>query len=365
MLMKKRFTVLDIFRGLFASFVFLFHLSPFAETPVLQNGFTYNADMFVDFFFVLSGFVIANSYEQLSDWQSFRKFYKKRFFRIYPLHIIVLFAFLLVEIAKHILASKVHVNNLDNPANSATSFLSNLLLLHSTPAFHIKDVSWNIASWSISAEMIAYLLFGILMVAINKTGLFRKRIVVYLLITVAATISLVLVTGGYRLNYSFDYGFLRGIIGFFVGVICLNLYSASVTRVSRLHGTVFSIAELGVLLITFGCIYMGDQLKETGLLYELLYFCCIYVFAFEKGIISKCLNQPKVLHDLGSYSYSIYMLHVLFISLFNVFFIRILHLPASSYSWLVVLNFVAIFYASRWSYRHIEMRFSTSKKNNE
>jgi peptidoglycan/LPS O-acetylase OafA/YrhL len=358
--MKKRFKVLDIFRGLFASFVFLFHLSPFADTPVLDNGFTRNADMFVDFFFVLSGFVIANGYEGLRDMGGFRRFYRKRFFRIYPLHIIVLLLFLLVEAAKHLLAERVHVNNLDNPANSAVSFLSNVLLLHSTPVFGIKDVSWNIASWSISAEMIAYLLFGLVAVAIHKSGLFRSRAVVYTVILLAATAVLVMLTGGYGLNYTFNYGFLRGIIGFFAGVICFGVYQTGFARTERLKTVYFSIAELLILAITAACICSGERMKQMGLLYVPLYFCSIYIFSFEKGIVSKWLLRPALLHELGAYSYSIYMLHVLFISLFNVLFIRVLHFPPSSYVWLVVPNFLAIFYASRWSYRHIEMRFSAS-----
>ncbi len=356
--MKKRFRVLDIFRGLFASFVYLFHLTVFAETPFLRNGFTYNSDMFVDFFFVLSGFVIANSYERMDSMAQFKTFYKKRFLRIYPLHLIVLIAFVGMELAKQLMAGHIQVNNLHNPANSGLSFLSNLLLLQSTPVFGIKDVSWNIASWSISAEMIAYLVFGMLVVMVHKMGWFRQRVIMYLLVVLVSAALLVMITGGYALNYSFDVGFLRGLIGFFAGVLCLLGYRHTAGRMDVLSGGLFTVLELFTIVLTFYCIARGDVFKEFGLMYVLLFMVCIYVFSFEKGILSALLNKIPVLHELGAYSYSIYMWHTLLISLFNVLFIRVLHLPASSYVWLVFVNFLAIFFVAKWSYKHIEMRFT-------
>lgn len=359
--MNNRFNVLDIFRGLFASAVFLFHLSPFAPVPLLQNSFTTNADMFVDFFFVLSGFVIAHRYEQLSDIQQFQSFYKKRFWRIYPLHLIVLLAFVLIEVAKHLLASRIQVNNLDNPANSVVSFLSNVLLLQSTPVFGVKDVSWNIASWSISAEMIAYLVFGLLMVAIHRMGWYGKRIWVYIVVLLTAAAGLIVITGGYELNYTFNYGFLRGLIGFFAGVICLNLYRRTAGPVQAMSNIFFSIAEVLVLGLTFLAICRGEAWKSFGLIYVLLFLSCIYVFAFEKGIVSQYLNKVPLLHKMGAYSYSIYMWHTLFISLFNVLFIRVLHLSPTNYVWLVIPNYLLIFYVARWSYKYIEMRYVNRK----
>lgn len=355
--MKKRFSVLDIFRGLFASAVFLFHLNPFADTPLLQNDFTRNADMFVDFFFVLSGFVIANRYEQLSAPGELGIFFRKRFLRIYPLHLVVLIVFLAIELAKNLLASRVQVNNLDNPANSVASFFSNLLLLQSTPVFGIKDVSWNIASWSISAEMIAYLVFGVLMLLLHRLRVFAFRSVAYVTVVMLCFVSLRYITGGLELNYTFDYGFIRGLAGFFAGVLCLQLYKTTSARISRFNEHVFSLAEMTILVLTIYCICEGETLKSYGWIYVLLFFLCIYVFAFEKGLVARLLMRVPVLHDLGAYSYSIYMWHTLFISLFNVLFIRILHLPPSAYVWLVFPNFIAIFYMAKWSYKNIERRF--------
>jgi peptidoglycan/LPS O-acetylase OafA/YrhL len=169
-----RFEVLDIFRGLFASFVFLFHLGPFAETVVLENSFVENSDMFVDFFFVLSGFVIAYRYQSMADLHQLKSFLIKR---IYPLHFFMLMAFVFMEVAKNILNPYVKVNNLVNPANNLSTFFTSLFLINSTPVPGVADVSWNIPSWSISAELIAYLVVGSLVVAIHRySNLLSKKI---------------------------------------------------------------------------------------------------------------------------------------------------------------------------------------------
>src|ERR1700750_2532859 len=111
---KHRFEALDIFGGIFASMVVFFPMSAFSNTIIINNEFIYNSDLFVDFFFVLSGFVIAYSYQSIKTRAELSKFYKKRFFRLYPLHLIVLLLFVVIELSKHFASSYVHVNKIDN-----------------------------------------------------------------------------------------------------------------------------------------------------------------------------------------------------------------------------------------------------------
>jgi len=359
--MKHRFEVLDIFRGLFATLVFMFHLGPFAETPILNNSFVENSDMFVDFFFVLSGFVIAYSYQSLSDWQQFRLFLTKRIYRIYPLHLFMLLAFAGMEVAKNLLNPYVKVNNLVNPANNVTTFFTSLFLINSTPVPGVNDVSWNIPSWSISAEMMAYLVFGSLLVFIHTSHQFGRRNIYYALIILVCLAGLSLVSGSLQINYSFNYGFLRGILGFFTGAICFNLFSNTHSKVRKWPSFLFSTAELVTLVLITVCICYGEIMKPLGAVFEVLFFICIYTFSFEKGFISSLLKKVGLLHNLGKYSYSIYMTHALMISLFNVLFIRILKFSPGAYSYLFILNFALIYLISSWTYKNIEMRFQYKK----
>src|SRR5687768_850652 len=143
--MKDRFEVLDIFRGLFSSFVVFFHMYGFADTPIINNEFISNSDLFVDFFFVLSGFVIAFNYQFISTGEQLGTFYKKRFFRLYPLHFVVLLLFVGIEFSKHFASGYVHVNKVDNTSNNLITFLTNLFLINSVKVPGVHEVTWNIA----------------------------------------------------------------------------------------------------------------------------------------------------------------------------------------------------------------------------
>lgn len=360
--MKERFEVLDIFRGIFSSLVVLFHMSAFSATPVINNPFVYNSDLFVDFFFVLSGFVIAYSYQSISTANDLGRFYKKRFFRLYPLHLIVLLAFVAIELSKHYAAGYVQVNKLDNASNNWYTFLSNVFLINSVKLPGIHDVSWNIASWSISAEMIAYLVFGLTMVFIAKTGLAKIKLFIYALVAIAGIALLYKFTGTFGLLYNFDYGFLRGISGFFVGVICFTAFDNYKTSIRAMSNGLFSLLEVLMLAITIALVCYGDTFKNYGFIYLAVFFVTILVFAFEKGWLSAQLKKSKFLHRTGQYSYSIYMIHTLILSLFNVVFFRALKLPPSAYAYMFIVNYAIIWVASAWTFQHIEMRFNLNTK---
>src|SRR5437762_9602227 len=81
----ERFVVLDSWRGIAACLVALFHLDAYSHlygVPFLRNSW-----LFVDFFFVLSGFVIAANYQQrLLEGFGVGRFLLLRLGRLYPLH---------------------------------------------------------------------------------------------------------------------------------------------------------------------------------------------------------------------------------------------------------------------------------------
>ncbi|WP_158827176.1 acyltransferase family protein [Mucilaginibacter lacusdianchii] len=362
--MKERFEVLDVFRGIFASLIILFHLSAFSATPLINNQFIRNADLFVDFFFLLSGFVIAYSYQFITTSADLGKFYKKRFYRLYPLHFVVFICFVAIEFLKSYAAQYAHVNKLTNESNNIYTALTNLFLVNSIKFPGIHDVSWNIASWSISAEMIAYFVFGVTVMFINRSGLKQVKSFVYGAVVMAAITALYIFTGGLKLVYNFDFGFLRGITGFFTGVLCYNTYAKTKQVVSRQSSAVFHIAETLFIAIIIISVWYGDQLKPYGLLYEILFFITILIFAFERGWISHLLKRPAILHQTGKYSYSIYMTHTMMLSLFNIVFFRVLKFPPSAYAYLFVPNFLLIYWVSSWTFKNIEMRFNQVPQHN-
>jgi peptidoglycan/LPS O-acetylase OafA/YrhL len=182
----------------------------------------------------------------------------------------------------------------------------------------------------------------------------------YALIVIIAITLLHIFTGTFGLLYTFDFGFLRGIIGFFIGVICLTVFNKCKTKFRTANNYLFSLLEVLMLALTITLVCCGEELKSYGFVYLATFFATILVFAFEKGWLSTQLKKSKFLHRTGQYSYSIYMIHTLILSLFNVVFFRALKLPPSAYGYMFIVNYAIIWIASSWTFKNIEMRFNLS-----
>lgn len=81
---KPHFEILDGLRGLAAISVVIFHFMEIA-VPDYHKSFIAHAYLSVDFFFCLSGFVIAYAYDQKFAKIGIREFFKLRLIRLHPL----------------------------------------------------------------------------------------------------------------------------------------------------------------------------------------------------------------------------------------------------------------------------------------
>lgn len=81
---KQRYEILDGLRGVAAMLVVCYHLfETYSKGPaeqVLNHGY-----LAVDFFFVLSGFVIGYAYDDRWDRMSMKNFFKRRLVRLHPM----------------------------------------------------------------------------------------------------------------------------------------------------------------------------------------------------------------------------------------------------------------------------------------
>src|ERR1700722_6044334 len=153
-------------RGLAALLVAIFHFEMAIARfiPATKTMFFEKCYLMVDLFFVMSGFIILHVYGEsfrgAVTGSSLRKFVVARFARIYPLHFFSLALLVILVIA--LSPAGTYPNAIENPAAIAT----NVFLLQS---FYIHNIfTWNIPSWSISAEWAAYMLFPLLALFIDK-----------------------------------------------------------------------------------------------------------------------------------------------------------------------------------------------------
>lgn len=84
---KQHFEILDGLRGIAAVAVVIFHFMEFA-VPDYSKSFIAHAYLAVDFFFCLSGFVIAYAYDNKVQKLGALQFLKLRLIRLHPLVII-------------------------------------------------------------------------------------------------------------------------------------------------------------------------------------------------------------------------------------------------------------------------------------
>lgn len=300
----ERFVVLDSWRGIAACLVALFHLDAYSHLygiPFLRNSW-----LFVDFFFVLSGFVIAANYQRrLLEGFGVGRFLILRLGRLYPLHLAVLVLFIcweLVKVLRRIAMPELSPGDpawpFSTPREGPETILANLLLVQS---LHLYDfLTWNVASWSISTEFYTYVVF-----AACLRG-FRKRAWIPLLLAMIAGPVLIAALSDRNMNTHYDWGIIRCIYGFAAGALSWNIYERWKGELrERFSG---SMVEWGAL----GLVVMFVSLSGTTLLSiaaPYVFALVVLVFAFEAGTASAILRlRPLVF--LGTLSYSIYMTHV-------------------------------------------------------
>jgi peptidoglycan/LPS O-acetylase OafA/YrhL len=296
-----RYTALDALRGLCAIAVCLFHFK--ATGPIATSAFVRGSWLFVDFFFVLSGFVIACSWgRRLVTAVDARRFALLRFGRIYPLHIVVLLAFLATELAGLGLASAGLMNRQPfDEAHSPRAWLLSAALLQ---IFGLTlGLSWNHPSWSIAAEFWTYLLFAALLILSGR----RTGLALALVAAGSAAMLAAATDGG--INVTHQFSLWRCLYGFSVGAL---VWRWTVDGRRPLGGTAAELA-IAALIILF---VSSATAAPLNLLAPLLFGLTVHVFAAQSGQLSRLLARPWP-QRLGLWSYSIYMVHAFVQSRFD------------------------------------------------
>jgi len=258
--------------------------------------------LMVDLFFIMSGFLILHVYkEQFAEKisaASFRKFIAARFARVYPLHLLTL----LLLVGLYIM-QRGNAESFYDPHAIA----SHIFLLHSFPLNN--QLTWNIPSWSISAEWWSYMLFPVLCVLIVK----NKKLSIPLLLLLITTCYILLlffvprndipIDGDrHNLDLTYDYGFLRSIAGFMTGMLLYLFYNLS--TVKKIFSSDIFCAIWALLIIAGLHAGLPDIIFIPGFCILVLLLTC------NTGKITGAFNN-KAFNFLGDISYSVYMLHFL------------------------------------------------------
>jgi peptidoglycan/LPS O-acetylase OafA/YrhL len=291
---STRFRALDGWRGLCALLVAAHHIE--AHGWLYWQPLIRNAWLFVDFFFVLSGFVIAHAYGAvLSDLRAARDFARRRFARLWPLHAAMLAALIGLELVHLATAPGAFTGG-----RSPFAILTNLLLVQSL-GLHGGD-TWNGPAWSISVEFYTYLIFAAVCLLVRG----RLRIAIAAALALGGAFILARFSR-YGMRETFDWGIMRCLYGFFAGVLVYEAWRYGL----RPRGTAFEGAAV-ILAIGFLTFVPGHRALEY--LSVPVFAGVVLAFAGEGGALSRLLTTRPIA-ALGRWSYSIYMTHTLILAL--------------------------------------------------
>ena len=287
-------------RGLAAWWVVLFHLH-FLLPPsgsALLAGVLSSGNLAVDFFFLLSGFVIQLSWGGRVAEGRTRDFFLARFARIYPLHLLMLGAF-----AAYHAAAVAFGDALLQDQEPVYLVLS--LLLVQNWGF-TAETAWNVPAWSISAETAAYLLFPGLLVLLRPRGR-PLWLLCCLLVALSA-----LVHGFFAV---FDYPFPDAVAQ--TGLVrCLGQFAMGVL-VAELYRRYQAQRRLGLYLVAAAaCLAIAWSTAGVPVM-PLAWAALTLGLALSRGRLLAA--RPFVW--LGRISYATYLSHYFILMLFKLAFL--------------------------------------------
>lgn len=337
------FAALDGFRGLLALFVAVYHTIWISHPQTWR--FIENGPVIIDLFFAFSGFLMWRLYvDRLETKDQARSFFKRRFARLYPLHLfmtLVFVAFALVRLISHNigLAEQTAGEILPFQSGASESLFSLFQNLTLTNSIGLSDsLTFNPTSWTVGAEFMTYLLFAAMMLWFRP-----KRVVdfIFMLGCVGLIYGALFFTMP-NMDITHDYGFWRCVAGFYTGIlaaVCFPKLKGVMDAMSIFASTILEIIVL-VSCVAFVVFMSGKAQFFVGP----FIFAFVVVFGADKGAVSTFMSQ-RIFQYLAKISYSIYLVHVIIAIAFAVALEAILgELPTvwAADAWLAIYLCVVI-----------------------
>ena len=301
---EPRIKAFDSLRGLAALGVLIFHYAGHFHArpldsllaPIYDHG-----GYFVDFFFVLSGVVLARAYTPVGGSVSLPTLIKLRIARLFPLHLITLLVVVVLQ------CFLVYILKYDCPfifefGFDIRHFIINLFLL--SGIYMDNALVFNGPSWSVSVELWVNLSFFMLLGLPESR---RARAFLYILIF---SLSLQrLCSSSISSAVSLGNFLPRGLIGFYFGVLTHGFIQVwfCFARPSYLYDFLFVAGMLCTYFI------MADSFDISSLpgvdfLLPVLVFPMILI-ATVGGKYCSLFLTLEALVWLGRISFSLYLVH--------------------------------------------------------
>jgi len=296
---KHRFVTLDGLRGVATLSIFVFHLF---RTPALRH---YNilpsTYLAVDFFFLLSGFVVSKAYEpSLLAGVTFFRFVKFRLIRLYPMIVLGMVIGFTLHLYHALFDTPYHG---PTPADLYQQLASGLFLVPAQPSAANPFTTiypLDNPAWSLFYELVSNLLWALCLPFLSKNRLTLAVLCLAGLMLYTATTHNGLDLG--VLTFQYQGGLIRAVFSFTFG-----------TLLARLHGSgafAWSSGFSGfwpalVLMLSF---FPGGFAHEWT--YDIFCVFLLYPIILLVGAGARLPSlASSVALLLGELSYAIYATH--------------------------------------------------------
>jgi len=305
---KPHFPILDGLRGVAAIMVVIFHLFESHATSH-QDQIVNHGYLAVDFFFLLSGFVIGYAYDDRWPKMSVRDFFKRRLIRLQPM---VVMGMLVGGILFYYQASELWPNIAQTPIwKMMLVMVIGFTLIPLPLSMDIRG--WtemhplNGPGWSLFYEYIANILYAIGVRKFSKTAL-----AILVSVTGIALAHYVItspggdIVGGWALTpEQIRIGFTRMLYPFFAGLLLFRI-----GKLASIRNAFVWCSLLIVVILAFPRIGGTGNLWQNGL-YEavaIIVFFPLIVFLGASGEVKSTIGK-RICKFTGDISYPLYITH--------------------------------------------------------
>ncbi|MCC8197284.1 MAG: acyltransferase [Tannerellaceae bacterium] len=311
---KPHYHILDGLRGIAAIMVVCFHLFEAFATSHLNQRINHGY-LAVDFFFLLSGFVVGYAYDDRWKTMTVKEFIKRRIIRLHPMVVIgaligaVMFYFQGCSVWD---VSQISVMAL------LIATCMNALLIPATPGMEIRGVGemypLNGPSWSLFFEYIGNILYALF---IRKLS---TRALTGLVIMAGCGLAVFSIFGPYGdicagfslTGPELTCGFLRLLYAFSAGLLLSRVFKPTYIKGA------FWICSLAIIvLLAVPRLGGAEHLWMNGL-YDTVCFALFFPLLVYIGTSGKTTDAytNRICKFLGDISYPLYMVHYPFIYLY-------------------------------------------------
>jgi peptidoglycan/LPS O-acetylase OafA/YrhL len=311
---SHRFHLLDALRGIAALLILFYHLMkllPFYHaTNLLPHSGSLDTYLAVDFFFCLSGFVIAFSYEQrLAEALSLKNFFAARVIRLYPTYLLGTLLGLIALLADH----HYHLDGKDGLRLLVMIGLQFAML----PSPHLLGNYYlfplDIAAWSLFYELLANFAFASLvrMKLASSWMLVILALLSYILLSFSVVPLGSLDVGMFNTWQSIYLGIARVTFSFLIGVLVFRLFRRTEPyrppqALQRVLASAIPVALIFILMSSFAA--------WASIVFSLLTIAVLFPPLVYLGALTAIPESWKgVCVFLGNISYPVYVLQGIFL----------------------------------------------------